>query len=86
MNSEEEIKVGDLVMLCDRRTLENNEWIIDHHGDWVGPMLLIGRTDEYWMVPGWPCWIALHEGKRITIPDQSIQNGHVQVVILDPKL
>jgi len=45
--------------------------------DWVGPMLIIGKTEDN--------WIALFELAEHEIPFRLVSNGHLRVVVLDQK-
>ena len=77
------MKVGDLIMLRDKRVIEDGQWILDADIDWKGPMLIVEKTNKYWIVPGESCWVLLFGGKKKVIPESTFSSGHVQIVILD---
>ncbi len=62
------MKIGDLVMV--------QGWSLQYF-DWVGPMLIIGKTEDN--------WIALFELAEHEIPFRLVSNGHLRVVVLDQK-
>ena len=62
------MKLGDLIMV--------QGWTLQYY-DWEGPMLIIDKTEDN--------WIVLFESNEHQIPFRLVGNGHVKVVVLDEK-